>query len=101
MNRLSQIRAKRARLLARAAVERERVAVQMRAWEAPLAFADKGLRAVRYVRRHPEWILAAAALLVVLRPRRAIAWARRGIAVWRTWRWMSASMRNISAERPA
>jgi hypothetical protein len=101
MNQVSEIRARRAQLLVRAAVERERLSVQLRAWEAPLTLADKGIAAARYVRRHPEWIIAAVALLAVLRPRRALGWARNGLIAWRTWRWISQSLPSPASRRPA
>lgn len=101
MNRLTQIRANRAQLLARAAVERERLSVQLQAWEAPLALADKCFAAARYVRRHPQWIVAAVVLLAVLRPRRALSWARNGLIAWRAWRWISQSLRGLAIRKPA
>jgi len=97
MNRMSDIRARRAQLLARGAVERERLSVQLQAWETPLALADRALSAARYVRRHPQLLIAAAVVLAVLRPRRAFAWARRGFVAWRAWRWASASLRGLTA----
>ena len=101
MNRLFKIRAKRTQLLARAAVQRERLAVQLQAWETPLALVDKSIAAARYVRRHPQWIIAAALLFAVLRPRRAIAMARNGLIAWRAWRWISQSLRGLAPRRPA
>ena len=101
MNPLTEIRARRAHLMARAAVERERICVQLHAWEAPLALADKCYAAARYVHRNPQWIVAAVVLLVVLRPRRALSWARNGLIAWRAWRWMSQSMRRLATLRPA
>jgi len=91
MNESGEIRAERERLLARAAVEREHVSAQLRAWEAPLALVDRSVAAVRCVRRHPEWLVAAAVVLAILRPRRALAWARNGLLAWRAWRWVTSS----------
>jgi hypothetical protein len=101
MNSLEEIRARRAYLLARAAVERERVVLQLHAWEAPLALVDKSLVAARYVRSNPQWIVGALILFAVLRPRRAFAWARRGLVAWRTWRWLMSSLRNLASQKPA
>jgi hypothetical protein len=95
MSQVAEIRAKRAQLLARAAVERERIAVQLRAWEAPLALVDKSVAVGRAIRRHPQWIVAAAVAFAVLRPRRAFAWARNGLIAWRAWRSISASLRAL------
>ena len=87
--------------MARAAVERERLVVQLQVWEAPLALADKGFAAARFARRNPQWIVAAAVLLLVLRPRRALSWARNGLIAWRAWRWISQSLRGLATRRPA
>ena len=101
MNPLTEIRARRAHLMARAAVERERISVQLHAWEAPLVLVDKSIAAARYVRRNPQWIVAAVVLLVVLRPRRALSLARNGLIAWRAWRWISQSLRGLAIRRPA
>ena len=97
MNAVEEIRARRAELLARAAVERERISVQLRTWEAPLALLDRGLAVVRSLRANPQWLIAGALVLAVLRPRRAFAWARNGLIAWRTWRWISSSLRSLAA----
>lgn len=93
MNEMAQIRLRRAHLLARAAAERRNVSARLALWEAPLAVADKSVAAARYLRRHPAIVVAAVALLVLLKPRRAIAWTRRALVAWRTWRWISDSLR--------
>ena len=73
---------RRGELLARIAVQREQVAVTAMRWQAPLALADKGLAAVRFLRSNPVLVAAAVALLVI---------RRRGVtglvtAGWRIWR---------------
>jgi len=100
MNQVDAIRAERARLLARAAVEREGVLVQLRAWEAPLALVDRSVVAARYVHRHPQWLMAAAVVFAILRPRRALAWVRNGLVAWRAFRWVSTWPRSFTARQP-
>ena len=85
--RLAQIRLRRERLIARAAVERDGIALLASRLRAPLAVADRGIVAVQYVREHPAAVLLAVAAFVVLNPRRAFRWARRGVALWRGYRW--------------
>jgi YqjK-like protein len=97
MNQVGEIRAERARLLARAAVERERVFVHLRAWEAPLALVDRSMAAARYVHRHPQWLIAIAIVFAVMRPRRAVAWVRNGLIAWRVFRGFSAWPRGLAA----
>jgi hypothetical protein len=90
--RLAQIHARRERLVAKAAAQRDEVALLLTPWAAPLALADKGVAVATYVRAHPGLVLAAVAALVVLSPKRALRWARRGFVVWRGYRWAVAAL---------
>ena len=80
MNRkLTQLAERREHLVAQAAAQRTALAQHAAPWRAPLALADRGVEALRTVRRHPGWLLAAVLLLVALRPGRAgkltrVAW---------------------------
>ncbi len=86
--RLLRVREQRARLVERAARQREALAEDVAAFATPIALADRGLAIVRYIRARPGLMAAAAALVVVLRPRRSFAWIRSGFALWQTWRWL-------------
>lgn len=99
MNQVGEIRAERAQLLARAAVERERALEQLRAWEAPLALVDRGVAAARYIHRRPRWLIAVAIVFAVMRPQRALAWLRNGLIAWRAFRWVSAWPRGFTARQ--
>ncbi len=101
MSQSAVLRDKRARLQVRAALEREQLSAQLDAWRAPLALLDRGVAAARQVRRHPEWLVAVAVVIALVRPRRALAWARRGFVVWRTWRWVSDAARELAQRKPA
>jgi small neutral amino acid transporter SnatA (MarC family) len=90
--RLAQIRVRRERLLAKAAAQRDEVALLLSPWATPLAVADRGVAAVTYVRAHPSVVLVAAAAFVVLSPKRAYRWARTGFAAWRAYRWAVAAL---------
>ena len=70
-------------LQARNAVLRLQLAEHSRVLQAPLALADRVLAGSHWLRLHPQWLLAAAATLLVLRPRRA--W-RLGLRLWSGWR---------------
>lgn len=96
MSALEDIRSRRVELLSRAAVARERLSVQIERWRPPLALADRGIALARVIRGHPEWMFAAATLVILLRPRRAVAWARRGFIAWRAWRWIGQRVRAIA-----
>ena len=90
MNRqLLAIEAKRARLIERAAREREDAGRTLQLWAPPLDFIDRCLGAVRFVIARPPLVATAALVLALLRPRRAIKWARRAFGVWQGYRWLN------------
>ena len=62
---------------------RHQLADDSRVLQAPLAVADRLLGGLRWLRAHPQWLLAAAATLLILRPRRS--W-RLGLRLWSGWR---------------
>ena len=51
--------------------------------------ADCAVEGVRWVRRNPEFLIAAAVALAVARPKRAWRWARRAFVGWQVWRKLS------------
>lgn len=78
---------RRERLVAQAAAQRIRLAQNIEPWRQPLARADQGLAALRYIKSHPAWIVGGVALLAALRPGRVRAagvgkWLTRGWATW-------------------
>lgn len=67
----------------RIAAQRQEVA-QAVAGLAPLFAAADALQAgLRQIKAHPEWVAAALAVLVVVKPRTAWRWARRAFVAWR------------------
>jgi hypothetical protein len=72
-------------LKARIDQQRQQLATQVLPLEAALARGDAVLHGVDWLKHHPGAIGAAVAAAVVLRPRRAWAWAKRGFFVWRGW----------------
>lgn len=89
-DRFIRIREQRARLIERAARQRGDLARDIAALSGPIAVADRGLAIIGYIKTHPVIVAAAAALVVVLRPRRSLGWARRGLMLWQTWRWLAS-----------
>jgi hypothetical protein len=53
---------------------------------APLSWADSARAGSHWLRQHPQWPLAGAALLVLLRPRRVLRWAGTAWWAWRALR---------------
>lgn len=81
--KLIELAERRAMLVARAATQRRELAQAFAPWRGPLAIADQGVLAARYLGRHPELVVGAVAFAAVLSPRRVFGWLRRGWVVWR------------------
>jgi YqjK-like protein len=90
--RLFAIEARRARLLERAARERDDVAQTLQSWSQPLAFVDLCLGALRYFFSKPPLVAGAVLAFVLLRPRRALKWARRAWGLWQGYRWLTRKL---------
>ncbi len=86
--RLVAIEAKRARLLERAAREREDVAQTLQTWSRPLAFIDRCLDALRYIVSSPPLVAGIVLVFVLVRPHRALKWAQRAWGLWQGYRWL-------------
>ena len=93
-----QLALRKQRLQIKSAVEREELAGQALALT-PLFTAGDTLRnGALWVRRHPEVLVAAGAVLLVARPRALFRWTRRGVVAWQSWQRMRAwleTRRNI------
>ncbi len=83
---LDALRRRRAILLARSGVLRHRLGAQALVLHQPLVLAERAQGALRWAREHPLGVAAAAAVGLVLRPRRTLAWSARLWAGWRLWR---------------
>lgn len=83
--KLIRLAERRERLVAQAAAQRMALAQNIEPWRSPLARADQGLAALRYIKSHPAWIVGGVALLAALRLGRIGKWLGRG---WATWQMM-------------
>jgi hypothetical protein len=90
--RLVAIWDKRARLLERAAREREDVERTLELWSQPLDFVDRCLGAIRYVMARPPLIAGAVLVLALVRPLRTLRWAQRAFALWQGYRWLTRKL---------
>lgn len=88
--RLIDIGIRRGRLIERIARQRALLGEQLQPVRGVLDATDRGIARVRtgvdYLRQRPELVVAAIALLIILKPRRVWRWAKRGFVAWRTWR---------------
>jgi hypothetical protein len=99
--RLLALAERRAGLVARAQAERDAVFALLKPADAAAATVVSLFRAARSVlaeaRRHPALVIAGVALLVALRPRRAIAWLAKGWSLWRLYRGAHGWWRRLAA----
>ncbi len=99
-NRMLEIGIRRGRLLERIAIQRAELGRQMQPVAAALATSDRIVAGTRrgfaYLKQHPGIVVAAVALLVALKPKRAWRWAQRGFFVWRTWRSLRRNVMSLS-----
>ena len=89
-SRLLAIAERRALLKARAQAERESLAALAARADGAGRLAGSvlaaGRRMLEEMRRQPLLVVAGAALLVALRPRRAFKWILKGWSLWRMYR---------------
>lgn len=81
-SQLSAVMQRRGELLARIALQREQLAEIGARLQAPLALADKGVAAARFLRSNPALVAGVIAVLVI---------RRRGVigatsVIWRVWK---------------
>lgn len=92
---LAELQVRRERLRLRSTELRLQVAAQAQVLAAPLAVADQVRAGARWLRAHPEGPLLVLALVVVVRPRRALRWAGRLWWGWGVWqrgrRWLATA----------
>lgn len=82
MSELNEVIARRKLLVAQSALQRATLVRGVAPWQPRLALLDRGLAAVRYVRRYPAALAAAGLLVAALRPHRAAGWLQRGWLLW-------------------
>lgn len=84
---LEAIRDRRARLVERAAAERDELAALLERWSRPLAVVDRGLTFISSLRKSAPLlgvsIGVGLAALAIARPRSIAGWAQGGLAAWR------------------
>ncbi len=81
-DKLIQLAERRERLIAQAAAQRTALTQNIEPWRIPLARVDLGLTALRFIKRHPAFLVGGSILFAALRPGRVMKWLRRGWVVW-------------------
>jgi hypothetical protein len=84
--RLIVLREQRHRLVVLAAGERESLGALVDRSYVLDRWMQLANRFAAEVRKHPGWVLAAVAVLVALRPKRALSWAVKGWSLYQLYR---------------
>lgn len=82
--RQAELALKKQRLQAQSAALREKFADQAGRFRPLFVFADRGVAAAYWVKRHPGVPVAVMTALLVARPRSLLRWLRRGWVAWRS-----------------
>lgn len=94
--RLLDIRVRRARLQSKIEAQRNAVGIITERWEKPLAVADAGLTALRFVKSHPV-LIAGVGAAAIFRFRGTAGLAATG---WRLWRLYRSALSFAARFRP-
>ncbi len=86
MSELSEVIARRKLLVAQSTLQRATLVQSIAPWGPRLAWLDRGIAAVDYVRRYPVLTSALGFLVAALRPNRASRWLEHGWVLWQVGR---------------
>jgi len=92
----AEILLRRERLIQRSEQLRTAWAQQVQVVRTPLGVADQARSATQWLMQHPEWPLGVAALIIVLRPGRALRW---GTYAWQGYGLYRRVQRVLNAPR--
>ena len=78
----------------RARIDAQRAALARNIWpvESALAGADRVREGIDWLKAHPEAVVAVTATVVVVSPKRAWRWGKRGYVLWRGWQAVRKSL---------
>lgn len=83
----NELQLRQQRLLIRSTELRLQLRSDFQSLQRPAAWADQIKTSLLWLYQHPQWPAAGLALLLVLKPRRALAWSGK---LW--WLWKSARL---------
>ncbi|MEY4139224.1 MAG: hypothetical protein RLZZ371_1406 [Pseudomonadota bacterium] len=83
----NELQLRQQRLLIRSAELRLQLRGDLQRLQRPAAWADQVMSCWNWLSQHPQWPAGALALLLILKPKRALSWAGK---LW--WLWNSARL---------
>jgi hypothetical protein len=99
MSARAEILERRARLVAEAEAQRRELDEGIAECRGVLVVVDRGIAWASWLRARPYLVVAAAAAIAVLRPKLALAWSARLLALWRVGRLLYAVIKPAADER--
>lgn len=99
--KLLALRERRAVLISRCETQRSEVFALVERVERATAWVDRAKAAALKLRAHPLWIAGGVALLVAVRPRKALKLFATGFSMWRSWRSLRAMIDRFAPAQPA
>jgi hypothetical protein len=94
--RVIELALKRQRLQLKCAEQRLALRRDLTEFAPVFSAADTVQAGIAYVRQHPEWLVGAAVVLLVARPRALFRWLQRGLVAWQ----VARQVRRAIAEFP-
>ena len=88
---------KRQRLQLRASGQRLALRDDLNRLRPLFGVADKVHEGYLAVKRHPEWLVGAALVFVIVKPRVVMRWLRRGLSAWQ----VARQVQQVVAALPA
>jgi hypothetical protein len=93
MSAITEILARRERLLVEAEAQRRALAEGIAACRSVLVVVDRGLAWATWLRARPYVVVAAVTAIAVMRPKFALAWSARLLTLWRIGRLLFEAVR--------
>jgi len=87
--RLVELALRKQRLQLQSAAQRDALMVAGEGLKPVFAAVDGVRDGVRWLARHPEWLVGGLVVILVARPRLVLRWARRSFFAWQAWRRVS------------
>jgi Flp pilus assembly protein TadB len=100
MSALSDILDRRTRLVAEAEEQRRALGEEIAACRAVFVVADRSIALAAWLRARPYVVVALVTAIAVLRPRFALVWSGRLIALWRAGQLLHHALRLVADRLP-
>jgi hypothetical protein len=101
MSVLAEVLEKRARLVARAEIERRALSEEIAGCARGVSLVQRGVEWTAWLRARPYLAIAVVVAIVVLPPRTLLRWAGTALALWRLGRLVFEAIRLVAPQKPS